>query len=228
MHKLTRLSSNNLAVEVCIVMNADEFRTLLSRWAQIMEKNKEELTRLDGLCGDSDLGLNMSAGFASAAIVAASSSEKDIGKLSYLAGKAMSTAVPSTMGTLMASGLMSAGKELIGVEILDDQQQALFFSAFYEGVKGRGKAQPGDKTFLDGLKPALDGINHALQMGQSLASTAQEAAAAAQRGFEQTCGMLARHGRVAIRGEASKEYLDPGAAVAALLMRGWADQISGG
>lgn len=209
-------------------MNAGEFRALLIRWAQIMGKHKEELIRLDGLCGDSDLGLTMSAGFAVAAQAVALSTDKDIGKLSYMAGKAMSIAVPSTMGTLMASGFMNAGKALLGMESLDDNHQAAFFVAFYEGVKARGKAQPGDKTFLDGMKPALDALEQTLQTGQSLESAAIMVADEAQRGYEQTRGMLAKHGRMAIRGEASREYLDPGAAVAALIMRGWAVHVTGG
>ena len=49
------------------------------------------------------------------------------------------------------------------------------------------------------------------------------AAQAAWTAFENTKGMLAKHGRMAIRGEQSRELLDPGAAVAALLMRGYAD-----
>lgn len=62
-------------------MDAIGFAALLSRWAQVMEDNKEELIRLDGLCGDSDLGLTMSAGFAAAAQAANASDERDIGKL---------------------------------------------------------------------------------------------------------------------------------------------------
>ena len=52
---------------------------------------------------------------------------------------------------------------------------------------------------------------------------AQAAADAAWQAFENTRGMLAKHGRMAIRGEASRELLDPGAAVAALLMKGYAE-----
>lgn len=209
-------------------MDAKGFAALLARWAQVMEDNKEELIRLDGLCGDSDLGLTMSAGFAAAAQAANASDEQDIGKRSYLAGKAMASAVPSTMGTLMASGLMNAGKVLRGRDALDAAGQAAFFRAYYEGVQARGKAEPGDKTFLDGLKPALDAMDQALGQGDSLPSMASKAARAAQLGYEQTQGMLARHGRMAIRGEASRAYLDPGAAVAALLVRTWADQVTGG
>ena len=209
-------------------MDAIGFAALLSRWAQVMEDNKEELIRLDGLCGDSDLGLTMSAGFAAAAQAANASDERDIGKLSYLAGKAMGSAVPSTMGTLMASGLMSAGKALRGRETLDVRGQADFFQSFYEGVRALGKAEPGDKTFLDGLKPALDAIEEGLRSEQDTIVLAEAAALAARQGYEGTIGMLAKHGRMAIRGEASRAYLDPGAAVAALLVRAWADQAAGG
>ena len=55
------------------------------------------------------------------------------------------------------------------------------------------------------------------------AEAARLAAQAAWTAFENTKGMLAKHGRMAIRGEQSRELLDPGAAVAALLMRGYAD-----
>ena len=51
----------------------------------------------------------------------------------------------------------------------------------------------------------------------------EETAEAAWSAFEGTKGMLAKHGRMAIRGEASRELLDPGAAVAALLMKGYAE-----
>ena len=53
--------------------------------------------------------------------------------------------------------------------------------------------------------------------------TPEEAAGIAWTAFENTKGMLAKHGRMAIRGEASRELLDPGAAVAALLMKGYAE-----
>lgn len=210
------------------IMHAADFKQLLVLWARIMEKNKEELIRLDGLCGDSDLGLTMSAGFLAASAAVCDSEETDIGKLSYAAGKAMSTAVPSTMGTLMASGFMAAGKALHHKDKMDAAAHKAFFEAFYQGVKFRGKANPGEKTFLDGLKPAVDSLDTALQAGVPLREAALAAAKAAQQGFEATRGMLAGHGRMAIHGEASREFLDPGAAVAALLMRVWADFVTGG
>ena len=178
-----------------------------------MAQKRDWLIELDSVVGDSDLGLTMSDGFRAASDAANACVLTDVGKLCYQAGKAMASAVPSTMGTLMASGLMNAGKVLKGTEQLTSAQEAQLFEAYLEGVKNRGKAEVGDKTFLDGLAPAV----------KVLAEAAQAAADAAWKAFENTRGMLARHGRMAIRGEASRELLDPGAAVAALLMKGYAE-----
>ena len=193
-------------------MNAENLKGLLSAWAALMTEKKDWLIELDSVVGDSDLGLTMSDGFAAASGAAAESELTDVGKLAYQAGKAMATAVPSTMGTLMASGLMNAGKVLKGQEEADD---AAFFQAYLDGVQNRGKAQLGEKTFLDGLAPAVE----ALKEGKTPAETA----GIVWDAFENTKGMLAKHGRMAIRGEASRDMLDPGAAVAALLMKGYAE-----
>lgn len=79
---------------------------------EIMQANRDYLIDLDSVVGDGDLGLTMSDGFLAAYNAVKDSNETDCGKLLYFAGKAMGTAVPSTMGTLMASGLMRAGREL--------------------------------------------------------------------------------------------------------------------
>ena len=204
-------------------MNATDLRALLARWAGIMADKRDWLIELDSVVGDSDLGLTMSDGFRAASEAANACELTDVGKLCYQAGKAMATAVPSTMGTLMASGLMNAGKVLKGVEQLGSEQEAKLFEAYLEGVKNRGKAELGDKTFLDGLAPAVQALAQAAQAGPIGAKEAQVAADAAWQAFENTRGMLAKHGRMAIRGEASRELLDPGAAVAALLMKGYAE-----
>jgi dihydroxyacetone kinase-like protein len=75
--------------------------------AAVMAENKEYLIELDAFCGDGDLGLTMSKGFAEAARIANESEETDLGKLFLAMSKGMANIVPSTMGTLMASGLMN-------------------------------------------------------------------------------------------------------------------------
>jgi len=199
-------------------MDSSYIIKLLENIKNIMVEKKEYLIELDSVVGDGDLGLTMSDGFVAAYEAAKASGETDIGKLLYNGGKAMSTAVPSTMGTLMASGLMNAGKALKGMTELQASDVANLFAAYMEGVAMRGKAKIGDKTFLDGMSPAVMALKDSVRAGDTLEIGAKKAADAAKKGFENTTTMIAVHGRAATRGEASRALQDPGAAVAMLMM----------
>lgn len=200
---------------------------LLKEIQDIMVENREYLINLDSIVGDGDLGLTMSDGFVAAYKAVAESEETDAGRILYNAGKAMSTAVPSTMGTLMASGLMQAGKVLKGKTELTDGDIADIFAAYLDGVANRGKAKVGEKTFLDGLDPAVIALKEALSAGDSLPVAATKARAAAELGFKNTTHMIAIHGRAATRGEASRVLEDPGAAVAMLIMKAFEKSMVG-
>lgn len=192
---------------------------LLKEISDIMAENREHLIEMDSIVGDGDLGLTMGDGFKAAYEKVADGSITDAGKLLYQAGKAMASAVPSTMGTLMASGLMQAGKVLKGVETLENADVAKLFEAYEAGVANRGKAKVGEKTFIDGIHPAVEGLNTAAAEGASLEDMAAGARKAAEEGFQSTTTMLAVHGRAATRGEASRSLEDPGAYVAVLIMK---------
>lgn len=204
-------------------MDNNYLKNLMKSFMDIMVENRDYLIDLDSVVGDGDLGLTMSDGFTAAYKAIENFSENDAGKLLYNGGKAMSTAVPSTMGTLMASGFMNAGKILKGKAELQDSDIAELFQAYMDGVAARGKAKIGDKTFLDGINPAVEALKAALQQGDSLAAAAQKAADAAEQAFKNTTTMIAVHGRAATRGEASRALLDPGAAVAMLMMKAFAN-----
>lgn len=200
-------------------MNASYIVKLLSEISRIMDENRERLIELDSVAGDGDLGLTMTKGFRAAYETAEASGETDAGRLLYNAGKAMSGAAPSTMGTLMALGLMQGGKVLKGKTELDNGDIAAFFEAYEEAVMTRGKAKLGEKTFLDGFDPGVKALKEAVAAGASLAEAMEKAAAASEEGFKAAKSMLAVHGKPAVKGEASREMDDPGAAVAALIMK---------
>lgn len=187
-----------------------------------MSENREKLIEMDSIVGDGDLGLTMSDGFKAAYGAVENSDETDIGKMLYFAGKAMSTAVPSTMGTLMASGLMNAGKVLKGRENLDNNGLYELFKAYEDGVANRGKAKVGEKTFLDGLHPAVEALSDS---DKPLYDLAKDAYNASKEGYENTSSMLAVHGRAATRGEASRTLKDPGAYVATLIMEAFLKSV---
>lgn len=206
-------------------MDVKYIKSLLNCFAEVMQENREFLIEQDSVVGDGDLGLTMSDGFQAAAEAVRKSDETDAGKLLYMAGKAMSVAVPSTMGTLMASGFMQAGKALKGVCELDLNHIAQFFQAYEAGVMHRGKANINEKTFLDGIDPAVQSMRSSLKNHESLESFAQKAYEAACAGYENTATMLAVHGRAATRGEMSHSLKDPGACVAMLMMKAFVKSV---
>lgn len=197
--------------------DALQTKKFINELAQIMTEKREELIALDSKVGDGDLGLTMSDGFQAAASAVGEKDEQDIGKLLYFAGKAMAAKVPSTMGTLMANGMMTAGKQLKGNTVLDNQGVCTMMQAWQDGVAKMGKAKEGEKTFLDGLAPGVRAMKETSD--QDMKTMAQAGAKASAQGAQDTIGMLAVHGRAAIRGEESRKLLDPGAVVASLIMK---------
>ena len=79
------------------------------------------------------------------------------------------------------------------------------------------EAKVGEKTFLDGFDPAVR-IMTANHSEEKVGIELRKAAEAAQEGSASTVGMLACWGRAARRGEDSRQILDPGSVVAALLI----------
>ena len=118
-----------------------------------------------------------------------------------------------------------SGKDLKGKETLEDADVVQIFASYEAGVAKLGEAKVGDKTFLDGLHPAVESLQASLAAGESLADMAGKAADAAEEGFKATTTMLAVHGRAATRGEASRSLEDPGAKVASLIMQAFAKSL---
>ena len=95
-----------------------------------------------------------------------------------------------------------------------------------QGVVKRGKAEPGDKTMLDALGPALEALR--ADGGDDVAAALQRAADAAREGMESTVPMVARKGRASYLGERSAGHQDPGATSSHLLLKTAAEAAGGG
>jgi dihydroxyacetone kinase-like protein len=95
--------------------------------------------------------------------------------------------------------------------------------AFKGGIVARGKAQPGEKTMVDALTPAVAAAHQALNDGASLAEITQRAAAAAEEGMKATIPLLATKGRASYLGERSIGHQDPGATSSWLILRSLAE-----
>ncbi len=191
-----------------------------------MEENRQVLIDLDGKIGDADLGLTMTHGFAAAYEDVAASTETDLGKLIAKGGMTMAKVAPSTMGTLMATGLLRGGKALMGKPEFGAAEAVLFFNAFLAGILERGQAKPGDKTVVDALKPAAEAVEAAVRGGADLRGAIRSGYEAAKAGLEKTKEMVSQHGKAAVFREKTLGLPDPGAQAFVFFMEGF-DRTTG-
>ena len=187
------------------------------RAAAALKADQAMLTELDQAVGDGDLGVT-AVKLAEALESAADQGGADLGKFLAQTGMALNRAAPSTMGTLMATALMQAGKRVVGKESLTAADLTQLLSAATEGVRTRGKANLGDKTLLDALQPASDAFAAALSEGKPLPAAAEAMVAAARDGRDRVTPLRNRIGRASWLGERTEGKVDPGCGFAVVVL----------
>lgn len=206
-----------------------ELTALFDSVAAIMAENADRLCAMDANMGDGDLGLTMKKGFGALPGLIADIDEADLGKRLAKAGMKMSSVVPSTMGTLMSSGVMEGGKRLSGCEAIGPAEFAGFLEGYAAGIQKRGKCQRGDRTVLDAIGPAADAAAQAAaQPGATLVSVAEAAVRGADEGVIATRDMTPKFGKAAVFAARAAGVEDQGAVAGQLVVRGLANYIRGG
>ena len=200
-------------------LKIDDFKGMMAAVRDIMVDKKEFLVELDAKMGDGDLGLSMSKGFIEASKSMDNFTDIDIGKALFQSAIAMNNAASSTMGTLVSSAIMNAGKEVKGAEEIVPTELITMAQAAVDIIIKRGKAKIGEKTILDALVPAVDALKKDIIAGKSLEEAFGAAAKAAEEGVELTKDMIAQHGRAYYYGEKSRGVQDPGATMVMLTLQ---------
>ncbi len=221
-----RLSSAFPQYAIMTTLQASDVKAIFASLDKVMADNREYLIELDAKVGDGDLGLTMTKGFSAAVKTLSTLEEQDVGQLMAKAGMAIAQAAPSTMGTLVGSGFMKAGKAVKGkTELaLPDLSEAM--TQFVEGLMARGKAKPGEKTIIDALHPAAQALQHAVMDDMSLEEGLSNAYDAARQGLEATKEMVPQHGKQVPHREKSRGLQDPGATVGVLIMQVFAEYVT--
>ncbi len=206
--------------------SVEQLPELFEGAAAIFEEKKDELCAMDANMGDGDLGLTMNKGFAALPDFIRQNTEAgDAGKTLMKAAMKMAALVPSTMGTLMSSGIMEGGKALKGCGEFGASELAAFLQAFADGIQKRGKCQPGDCTILDAMAPAAEKAATAAGTGESLARVIAEALEGAREGVEATKDMIPKYGKAAVFSAKASGIADQGAMAAMYLLQGLKNSI---
>ena len=182
-------------------------------------REKQHLTQLDSAIGDADHGTNVDRGMTAVLATLAESPPESVGAMFKQVGMTLVSKVGGASGPLLGTFFLRFGTSVGDVDAIDAITFARSLRAGLDGVLARGKAEPGDKTMVDALGPALDALDAALANGADLGTALAAAADAAEAGRDATTPMLARKGRASYLGERSVGHQDPGATSSALLVR---------
>ena len=206
-------------------MDKNKRKEIVQAVSEKIEAEKDLLTELDSAIGDGDHGINMARGAKAVMEKLPSLIEKDNGALLKGIGMAIVSSVGGASGPLYGTAFMKAGDALKGKEEPSAEDFLAAFSAAIAGIKMRGKSTTGEKTMLDALCPAESAMREAIEAKKSPKEILQAAAAAAEKGAEETTNILATKGRASYLGERSIGHRDPGAVSSAFMLRAMADAI---
>jgi dihydroxyacetone kinase-like protein len=209
-----------------VTFTHDALEDWMKRFAGEVAENRSYLTKLDGAIGDGDHGTNMDRGMKKALERLEATDGDDIGASLKAVGMALVSSVGGAAGPLYGTLFLQMGQASAGRSELDLAGFTEALDAGVQGVIKRGKAEPGDKTMLDALGPALDALRAA--GGDDVGGALEQAAEAAREGMEATVPMVARKGRASYLGERSAGHQDPGATSSHLLLKTAAEAVGSG
>jgi phosphoenolpyruvate---glycerone phosphotransferase subunit DhaL len=197
-----------------------ELKDWLREFARLVAEHRDELTDLDAAIGDADHGDNMNRGMV--AVVSALSGST-VAAMAKRTGMTLVSSVGGASGPLYGTFFLRFAASAGEVEELDLATFASALRAGLDGLMARGKAEPGEKTMVDALAPAVAALEQHRDDPPAVALGA--ARRAADEGRDGTIAMLARKGRASYLGERSIGHQDPGATSAALLIQAAAQTL---
>lgn len=178
---------------------------------------KDELTRLDAVAGDGDLGITMATAGAALKALLPELAGQDLATLLKRCGSELARKAPSTSGTLAATAFLRAGRAASDATLGGTALLAQLAAAAQQGIQERGKAAPGDKTMLDALAPAVAALQQAAGANAAIPTALADAARAARAGADTTRSMRAKVGRAGWLADRSVGHEDGGAYLVALI-----------
>ncbi|MFO7662201.1 MAG: dihydroxyacetone kinase subunit DhaL [Chloroflexota bacterium] len=197
----------------------------LEKTGVVLNENAAYLTQLDSPIGDADHGTNMDRGFKKVMEKLPTVADKDIGNILKTVGMTLISSVGGASGPLYGTFFMRGGMAADAKEELDNSDMIDLLQAAVDGVIQRGRAQPGDKTMMDALLPALAALKESAAAGKDIVDAIADAVSAAEQGMKDTIPLQARKGRASYLGERSIGHQDPGATSSYLILNALLDTL---
>jgi len=191
---------------------------LIKSIADTIERNEEEVTALDQVCGDGDHIINLQRGIDALIQQSTEFTELDWKPALQKIGMTLLTTMGGASGSLFGTLFISMSKAIVETDSLT---QAGFSDAYMQGVeavKKRGKSDAGEKTMLDVLIPVAEVMQQGVVSADKLAVFLENVSQAAVQGMESTKDMLATKGRASYLGDKTIGHIDAGARTSQLMI----------
>ncbi|WP_282095046.1 dihydroxyacetone kinase subunit L [Epibacterium ulvae] len=185
----------------------ENLRTGIVRIKDRIDPIGDEMNALDGRLGDGDLGVTLVNGFRNMS-EATEAMPEDLGMALFHAAKAMTAVSGSSFGTLMATALMAAGKNVKGQKEVEWAEVAQLLQSAQDAMIARGGAKLGDKTVLDSLAAIIAEVRDE-DSPDALLNKAASAAREARDSFKDKPNKI---GRARVYADKSIGLEDPGMA----------------
>lgn len=205
-----------------------ELARMLAAAAMKIREQHALLSQLDSVAGDGDHGTTMLRVADCLEGAGDSSSVDETGPVVDDLGIMLCGLGWSVMGVdggassaLLGTFFTGMGEAVAGKARMDCEAMAGAFESGLRALASVSGAQPGDKTMIDALDPAVKGFRAATARGDGVTQAMEEAADAAAVGAEATKTFSARFGRAKFLGEKTLGSADAGAVSIALLFRGF-------
>ncbi len=198
-----------------------DFSRMIAGAVALIRARHAMLSELDSASGDGDHGTTMLRTVERLETCFAAGGPEDLAACLRQAGwgvLGVDGGASSSLLGMFFGGMADApaGGALIGARDL-----AAMFEAGLAAVRKQTKAQPGDKTMMDALVPAVTALRNAADGGKGVVQALRDAASAARTGAELTRNFTARYGRAKFLGEKTRGHQDPGATSMSLLFEGF-------
>lgn len=192
-------------------LTRDQIVDWLYRCGEVFRTESDFLTGLDREIGDADHGLNMLRGFSKVVEKLPAIADKDIGFILKNTGMVLLSNVGGASGPLFGTFFLRAAQATQAHQSLTLPELQQMIREGAEGVVGRGKAEPGDKTMCDVWLPVAESLEQSAAQDLSLTAALEAASQVAEQAVHATITMQARKGRASYLGERSIGHQDPGA-----------------
>lgn len=209
-----------------LTLDRDFFKKSIVNMADLIEKERDHLTKLDSDIGDGDHGINMTIGFREVTkkLDEFDENAEDINSFLKKVGMSLLGKVGGASGPLYGSLFMKMGADVTGKKEVTFNEFIGMLENGVVAVETRGKAVVGEKTMVDALRPGIDFLKAQSIDGDELEVYGQFIDVM-KEGSDKTIPLVAKKGRALRLGERAIGHRDPGSESSWMLMNAFYEEM---